>query len=43
MNLKSTRDKSTKIKVTYKYRKAVKELSERRDITILQVDKVEES
>ena len=38
-NLRNTCDKYTKIKVPYKYRKVVKELSERRDIAILKADK----
>ena len=38
-NLRNTCAKYTKIKVPYKYRKVVKELSERRDIAILKADK----
>ena len=38
-NLRNTCDKYTKIKVPYKYRKVVEELSERRDIAILKADK----
>ena len=38
-NLRNTCDKYTKIKVPYKYRKVVKELSERRDTAILKADK----
>ena len=38
-NLRNTCDKYTKIKVPYKYRKVVKEISERRDIAILKADK----
>ena len=38
-NLRNTWDKCTKIKVPYKYRKVVKELSERRGITILEAEK----
>ena len=37
--LRNTCDKYTKIKAPYKYRKFVKELSERRDIGILKADK----
>ena len=37
--LRNTCDKHTKIKAPYKYRKFVKELSERRDIGILKADK----
>ena len=39
MNHKNMCDKYTKIKVPYKYRKVVKELSERRDISNLKADK----
>ena len=39
VNLRNTCDKYTKIKVQYKYRKVVKELSERKDIAILKADK----
>ena len=38
-NLRNTCDKCTKIKGPYKYRKDVKELSERRDIAISKTDK----
>ena len=38
-NLRNTCDKYTKIKIPYKYRKVVKELSERRDIAISKADK----
>ena len=39
MKLRNTCDKYTKIKAPCKYRKFVKELSERRDIGILKADK----
>ena len=38
-SLRNMCDKYTKIKVPYKYRKVVKELSERRDTAILKADK----